>query len=212
MAFTSDTFTGTAGTTLTAHTGETGASWTRHPNDAGAETFVITDANRLRANSAAGTGCQFYASGVPSSPDYDVSFDLVVKSLITGDFIEVAGRCDTVAWTHYRVTWDEAGQQFILVYRVNGSGANLATFSKLLVVGTTYALTLRMRGSAISVLLDGATIMSVTDTQVTAAGRVLVSTFAGVAAQTNTTGVHLDNLIAEVDAPRTDGKIVFRQA
>ena len=78
----SDSFTGTAGTSLTAHTGEIGATWTHQAGGANA------------VSSATRTGCG--AAGSPAtrsttrprrrpSADYSVEADLYVKSNLDGD-------------------------------------------------------------------------------------------------------------------------------
>ena len=71
--FVNDTFTGTDGTLLSAHTGETGAAWSLHPSFT--DTFVITS---NRASKDANTATSVYtASGVASSINYTVQCPIV---------------------------------------------------------------------------------------------------------------------------------------
>ena len=63
-AFLTDSFTGSAGVSITSHTGDVGAAWVKHPVNASG-TAVLSNANRLRSNAGGVQGNAFYSSGVP---------------------------------------------------------------------------------------------------------------------------------------------------
>ena len=187
--FVSDTFTDTAAVLLTAHTGETGATWTKHPNWTGGN-GVISNANRVRAND--GSVAIMYASGVPSSADYEVRCDMNVQSVTSGN-TGIMGRINTSSnswiWIGYNGTaW---------AYRRDAGGA-VTTAAQTLTVGQTYALKLSMIGTAVKFYVDGIEKISVTESTVTAAGR------AGLAfldSTSNSTGFHFDNFQAGDPVP-----------
>jgi hypothetical protein len=102
----------------------------------------------------------------------------------------VAGRIDTTANTIYYAQYATVGNVWQLVVRVTGSATVLGTSGATLTVDQSYALVLRMRGAAISLLVDGAPLVSVIDASVSAPGK------AGIRFQSNSAagvGVHLDN-------------------
>lgn len=199
--FVKDSFTDTAGTALSAHTGETGATWTAVPTFSAAA--VITSAGRVRGN---GTNALWEASGVPASADYDVEADVYVASL--ANQAGILGRCSTTAATYYLLYYDSGAAVWRLYVIVNGATAANFSFAQTLTVGQTYHLHLMMRGSQIMAFANGVQIFNVTDTNISAAGR------AGVffsAADTDTTGLHLDNFSGATAASNavTDTNIYF---
>jgi hypothetical protein len=153
MAFASDSFTGTAGTALTAHTPDVGGSWT----NPGSISSVLSNANRVRGNTA-GNESDHLNQGTPAGADYDVQVDLIPLT-VTSSYAGVAGRSDATMGTN-----------------------------------TTYTILLQMRGSAQTVLVNGVSTVTGTDSAVTAAGK------AGIlirdAAASNAADYHLDNFSA----------------
>src|SRR5208282_63314 len=91
-----DTFTDTAGTELAAHLPDSGGVWTL---DSFYNTgdMVITNANRLRSNSA--NNALYRHSAVPPSADYDVACDVVSLTDVSGT--SVAGRVQAGLGTLY---------------------------------------------------------------------------------------------------------------
>lgn len=203
--FVQDSFSGTTGGNLTAHTGEVGATWTEHP-DYG-DNAVISADNRCRSG---GTDVCDFASGVPASPEYDVSADLVCVSVPSDDRATgVCGRVSTSLDTMYAARHrHEEGILILpdtnvweLLKIVEGSVTVLGSFDQTLSAGTTYALTLEIRDAAKKLFVNGVERISSADNAITAAGRVGVR-FDGSAS--DSIGYHLDNLSA-VDPPNESG-------
>lgn len=195
--FVYDTFTDTDGVLPTSHTGETGATWTKHASGGGGAA-VISNANRVRGTSS--TRSLYYASGTPASADYDVTAVLYAVST-TDTYPGPCGRIDTAAETMYYVTWDHTRGLWELSKRVAGALTSLGTYADTFTVGTSKTCMLRMVGSTISVLIDGVSRISVTDTAISAAGKAGFRQ--GNAASTNSTGVHIDSISA--DDPASGG-------
>lgn len=187
---TNDTFTATAGTLLENHTGETGAVWTKNPAFS-TGSAAITAANRVRGNSNNAT--VYYASGVPSSADYDVEADLYVAS--SAGNAGIIGRQSTSAGTYYLFAYI-AGSGWTLYTLVNGANQNSTVFAQTLTIGQTYHLRLSMRGSQITCYVNGTQIIQITDTHVAAGQPGLYFS----EQDTDSTGLHLDNLAASTPA------------
>lgn len=103
----------------------------------------------------------------------------------------VVGRINTSADTAYFARHTTVGEQWQLFKVVAGSSTQLGTpLSATPTIDQVYRLTLRMIGSAISVLLDGVVIITATDTAITAAGMAGLRV-SGTAS--NSAGLHLDN-------------------
>ena len=194
---TSDSFTSPPATTLAAHTGELGATWTRWVNDT--LTGVITAEGRLRKSNATG-GVAYYTSAVPASADYLVEADLHVKSIATPDSIGVLGRMDLAATTgsgtHYLARYDTVNARWDLAKNVNGTGTILGSFAQVLAPGATYRIGLDMKGTTIRLLVDGVERVLRTDASVTVTGRsgVRLGAASSSAIQSDTQGLHLDNV------------------
>jgi lysophospholipase L1-like esterase len=200
--FTNDSFTGTAGTLLENHTGETGATWTRNSAFASGSA-AITAAGRLRGNIAANS--IYYESATPASADYDVEADLYLAS--TAASCGILGRASTSAATYYLLDYESSGN-WNLYTVVNGTTSNQHSFSQTLTVGQTYHIRLSMRGSLISCYVNGSLIIQITDTNISTAGRASVFFSA---ADTDSTGSHLDNFTGSIPATVgvTDPNVFF---
>lgn len=199
----SDSFTDTTGTLLSAHTSSTGTTWTVQ---GGSNTTAQISASGTVRRGAAGTAA-YYTSAVPLSADYLLEADVVVKSLLAGDFAGVIGRVDTTgtgSGTFYTARYNVDLGRWELYRFVNGGQTNLGTFAQVLTSGQSYRVGLDMHGSTISVLVNGAVVVTVTDTGITTAGRAGVRFFNNASAGSDTTALHLDNL--EVSPPAADSK------
>jgi hypothetical protein len=193
----SDSFTGTTGTQLAAHTGETGATWTlwQAPTPRG----VLTDAGRLRRDISGGVG--YYASGVPANANYTVEADIHVKSVAATDDVGINGRIDlsdsNSIGTNYLLRYhiDGVVAEWQLRKNVVGVGTSLATYSQTLTPGATYRIGLKMSGTTISMIIDGVERGTAVDTGIGGAGRagVRLGASSSTAPQSNTQGLHLDN-------------------
>ncbi len=190
-----DTFTGTNGTLLEAHTGEDGATWTQQVISE--QDGVITDANRTRKN---GTGVAVYTtSGTPASDDYAVEGDVYVRTLIANDAIGVLGRYDTSittgTGTWYLARYSNAGTPRWELYKdINGTQTMLGSFNQTLTAGNTYRVRLEMVGTAIRLYVDGVQRVNVVDASITTGvPGVRLGSPGSAVNVTNTTGLHMDN-------------------
>lgn len=194
--FLNDTFTDTNGVAITAHTGETGATWTKNTAAIYATGSLLIQTNRIFLS--AGTNAGFYASGNPTSPDYDVAATIRVVSSATHEQ-GVCGRMSTSADTMYLLDLDRSSAAvwtLRLYSNVAGSYTQIGSVFSVPTptVGTDHTIRLRMLGTQISGYYDGALVCGpVTSTTITAAGK------AGVRFSTNvttTTGIHMDTVTA----------------
>jgi hypothetical protein len=191
MPFILDTFTDANDTLLTAHTGERGASWAPHPAAAG--TFAIT-ANRARSTGATGS---VIASGVPPTPDYAVSVSYYVADQVSNN-AAVLIRLDATALTGYMARLSSTSRWQLHRYSA-GSATLLDEEVASVTNGTTYILRVAAVGARISVAIDGATIIDITDASpVTPAGRVGLRDTGSVS---STTGKHFDRIEASTIEP-----------
>ena len=192
-ALSADAFTDSTGTVLTSHTGELGATWTEHPGQA--TTGVVSSEDRLRRNASG--GALYYTSVTPSSANYLVEADIHVKSILANDVAGVVGRFDTAsaggAGTNYLVRYDVASGSWQLRKNTAAGGTALGSYAQTLTAGQTYRVGLQMSGSTIKMFVDGVERASVTDTEITAAGRGGVRLGPGAAVPTDTAGLHVDN-------------------
>jgi hypothetical protein len=184
----SDTFTGTSGTLLSAHTGEIGATWTKHPSYTGNAYISNVNTERGNANSL------YYASGIPNTADYDVQADFV-GTVSLANRIGIAGRINTSTNTYYRLTYSVPNSAYQLELINAGTvsllqSANPGYWNSNFDSGQTHNVKLQMRGTSIKVFVDGVERISVTDSTITAAGRAGVYT--GSYDNSDTWGIHID--------------------
>jgi hypothetical protein len=189
----SDTFTASDGTALTAHIPELGA-WVRNgPSSSGAGDPVI---NGNRVHNQNDANVRYHYLVTPSSPDYDITCDVVMRSDNNASAAGPAGRQDLSAVTAYYARYNTGVDAWQLFKVVNNAATQLGTNqAATLVVDQAYACTLSMKGTLIRLLVDTVVLISVTDAAVTAGA-------AGIrvgGAATSTTGVHLDNLVVRTN-------------
>ena len=192
-----DTFCDATGTTCSAHTGDTGATWTNEVQSV-AQDAVVTDEDRLRCLNGDGGSIYCQASGIPSSSNYEIRATFYCKTVRTSQFSGVVGRYTTGPTYLIRLFYVGSGTpRWLLEKIVAGVTSELGSYNQTLSAATAYAVVLRMVGSAISVTIDGVERITVTDGDVTAAGRVLVTFFDDNAGTppADSTGVHLDNVL-----------------
>jgi len=182
--FVQDAMTGTNWQDLHNRTGAIGAAWTRHTATPSSRWYIFD--NKVHC----GVPGIIYASGSPASADYSVECDYTRYTNTAA--IAIAGRISTAAATFYYVY--ELFGEVVLAKQVNGVITSLAVdVTGLMVNGSTYKLRLEMIGSAIKVFVDGVQKLSVTDTDITAAGKVGVRSPSSNDAGT---GKHIDNFLA----------------
>jgi hypothetical protein len=159
VVFASDLFTDANGTTLQSHTPTGGGTWTKH-------------------------------SATPPAADYDVACDVLLISATTTNGAGPAGRMDAAANTCYFARYNSNTGGWELFKLVAGVATQLgSTVTQSLTLAQRYRATLSLRGTTISLAVDGVTIISVTDSAISAAGAVGLRINGLTAAST---GVQLD--------------------
>lgn len=194
-AIATDSFTGTNGTALTSRSGELGATWTYH---FGGDNEQIVD-NRITSTDA---GRAIYSVGVvPSSPNYAVSADLYVKSLVTGDRIGVVGRLTASTPTFYMARYELADQSWNIV-KYSGTTPSWLNYvtGQALTVGQTYRVRLEMTGTnptTLRLFVNGVLTVSATDSSspLTVVGRAgfMEGEYNSTTVRSTAGGIHLDN-------------------
>jgi len=188
-----DSFTGTTGTALGSHTGELGATWS--------VTTTGTASAQIDTNTVSRTGTlgSFYAytSTTPSTANYAVEADLIVRSNLAGDDTGVIGRVDTSTNSFYLARWQQANLTWNIVKYVNGVYTNLKTSAvqSALTVGESYRLKLDMNGTTLTLYVNGAQLATVADSSLGSAGHagIMDGVDLSSAQKTSSTGLHIDN-------------------
>lgn len=161
-----DFFGSAAGTELSAHN----AQWVKHPGYT--PDFVVNADERVVMLATGVTATAYYLTEAPSSPDYVVSADLVVTGAIAAKVspeVGVIGRASTSVLTFYHGRYNSGSGQWQLFKFVNSTATQLGAVNATL-TETTYRLQLEMIGTQIRLLVDGAQVISVTDSSITTAG------------------------------------------
>lgn len=189
--FASDAFTGTDGTELSVHDAAWSLAFSTNSNTA------ALIGNRVRRVSTGSTSsiARYVHSGSPASADYSVSLTYRVVTA-TNEFTGVTGRSSEVAETFYMARYINSSALWQLYKFVTGTATLLGSFSQTLTVDTDYVLTLRMIGTTISLEVDGVERVSVTDSDISDAGKAGIR-FAGAVNASDTTGYHFDNFSAD---------------
>lgn len=189
-AYAIDTFTDTAGVELAAHTPELGV-WVEHALSTGS--IVITDANRIRSNSA---NESFYAiATIPKNADGDVECDVIYKTDIN-DSAGVMWSMDAVGYNGYLAIHTTIGTYKWQLGKITSGVLSTIgpNYNQTLTANLPYRLTLRKRGPNISLLVNGIERSTAVDSSFQAVGRAGVW-FNNVLGS-NTTGHHIDNFTA----------------
>lgn len=184
------TFAGTAGNNIST------LGFSLLSGDTGS--MVITAAGRARRVTNSANAQYTWPTDLPPSADYDVEADFVFLTDTTVERVGIIGRASSSARTFYMAR----------IYNVGASTSNVQLFKA--VAGTftqlgsnyainssgTYNIRLSMSGSTIKVFVDDVERISVTDSSVTAAGRIGLYTSSDTQTHSDTTGFHVDNLTA----------------
>lgn len=192
-----DTFTGTAGTALTAHTSDSGHSWAVSPGSAAS---LILNAYTLDfgtvsgvAGTAIGSTGEALISRVPDSADYTVSLDLRTSAGTAVDFPGIMLRASNSVDTTYRafLAADFTGMQVFTDKVVAGSEAQIGSNSSPVTFssGDTFRLTVFVHGTTLDITLLNVTTstqitQSLSDSAISAVGQ------AGILFQCQTGGPH----------------------
>lgn len=186
----SDTFTDTSGTVLSSHTPDVGGSWVRHPSYSSA-TMVISNANRCRKDGSSAGAC-YYQNIDPGSDDYTVQLTVRIVST-AASALGPAARVSASANTMYlcRYLMDSAIWQ--LYKFVSGTATLLGSWSETLSSGDERVVRLVVASGSQSVVIDGVTRITATDTGITDRGYAGIRDGTAVG-HSDTTGAHCDNL------------------
>lgn len=194
--FFEDTFTGAAAS-LAGRTSSTGGIWSTHPLSTGGATHQLSGLGGIYQNGF-DVGLMTNNQAAPDA-DYYVEADLLVKTVVAGGVsASVNGRMDSAALTFYGIRY--TGTAFILYKSVAGTLTTLATYTATQSTGVLATIRLEMLGDQISGYVDGILRMGpVTDTAITAAGRVGTRMFGNNTGGNNTTattGQHFEAIRA----------------
>lgn len=188
----SDTFTGTGGS-LPGRVADSGGTWITHPQSSSDISSLSGSGSIYQPSSQAGI---MYVSTTPTSANYRVEADIIVRTLINSTSIGPLGRLSSSALTYYGARYTAAGQ-VILFKSVAGTLTTLGTYDVTFPVGEIHKLAIVMNGDQISAEVDGVTrIGPVTDSSITDIG--FVGTRIYGLNSTPTTGPHIDALHASL--------------
>lgn len=204
--FGQDAFTDTAGDDLvTQHTPDVGTGWNLH-SSSGSVSAAITDAGRCRLHLGT-VGQLYYITDTSPSAEYDVTVD-VYKADNTSSTIGPAGRINPSGNDCYLARHWTDNHNWELYKFLGGSYTLLGSYDQTLTDGNTYTCKLELRDAAKKVYIDGVERISSGDNDITAAGR---AGFRGDYAQSNTTGLHVDNFVAETPTSSVDRAVAGNQ-
>lgn len=159
-----DTFSESSATLLSAHTPTTGGTWAM----AWLTNTISCVAGADYATGSSSSGSSMYQnSTILSSADASALLTYTFHAATT--VVGVQLRADPSVRTYYQASY--SGTTITLERWISGTATTLGTYSVSLTQGTTYTLELICNGSTISVKSNGTTVISVTDTGITAAGR-----------------------------------------
>lgn len=144
-----------------------------------------------------GTGGYQCSLGTPPSADYDVSCDMVVKTVITNCFPGVCGRIQSGSTTMYQLYHNGTTNKWTVSRRVSDTNTILGEVDASAAAGNTYRIKLRMQGNQISGYVNDSLVLGpFTDNSITAAGLPGLRRFEN-SNSTSTTGIHQDNFSAD---------------
>lgn len=177
-AFLVDALTDTDGTPLTSHSPTVGSTWV------GGDTSMQCHSNGAYMHSA-GSFQQYANNATPPSADYTVEADITVYTAGSGGGLGVLGRNSTAGgydcyfWSYYK----DAGEWRLIVKSPSSFYATLGTFVDSFADGETKHLALGMSGTTITGSVNGSVVVSVTNSDLSAAG------FAGIWGEPSDDGV-----------------------
>lgn len=191
--FLQDTFTGTNGTLLTAHTPDIGGSWAVVPAYSAYASPNI-DGNALVASD--NNFSLWYNSVTPPSADYSVQADFGCRTNEGNGLWLILGRYNPSTNTGYYAYWH---QDSAIIHMAKGdlaAGTNIGSgVSATVNTGVVKTVKLSMVGTTISLYVDGSFIESVTDSDYSAAGNVAISIKPQPSSSGN--GMYFDNLLCQ---------------
>lgn len=193
--FVSESFTGTDGTDLTAHTGETGATWTS------------PDGGQFKLDNGAAylsTGGHLIASGQSTSDDMEITFDFTLESAAGNVAVWFRKHNTAATLTGYMlfIAVNNTTTSNLILYKwTAGAPSGLSSFAFVAgVTGRTYRFLIKCNDTAKDIYLDTGDgrylrIGTFADNDFTGASYRSVGLW-GNSAVTSSTGGRIDNLIA----------------
>lgn len=199
--FASDSFANSAGTALSTHN----SSWVQH--SAASAVLVITDANSLRKETAAGTALYYY-NAAPGTADYSASADLIFKTANGGDGgVGVCVRMNSSANTFYYLRYFGSTTDAWQLYRfVAGTATLLESYAQAVADESVVNVRLEATGSNPTVLKCFLDDVHITDLDHSDSSPITDAGFAGVrfsntaATDSNTANLHIDSFSADTIA------------
>lgn len=202
--FITDTFTDSDLTWLESHVGQTGATWAVHPAKPALEARILSNraVHRIISPPPLDADGLYYASGVGSGADYEVSADVYFgsapSSLIAYATLGLLVRLDTAAFTGYEA---EIGTTLARIVRWNAGiqtvPSQTNTAYGAISAGATKTVKLRAMGSSLELEIDGTVVAVLEDSSpITSAGRVGVRLFGNIIGATVTPDVEIDSITA----------------
>lgn len=198
--FVSDSFTDSAGTNLSAHTGETGATWTQHTSLADQAPLLITDANRIRPNSAPTAGGVYWASGTLNAHNYFVKATIHVASLPASGNVGVVLRAATGSALFFYPIYNLSTGAWEIWKSVGAGQTLLGSVTQTLTVGNDYVLKVAVTNGRITLIVDNIPRISIhTLASETLRPNAIKVGVTGYGAFTNSTGLHIADFMAGFD-------------
>lgn len=198
MSTITDPFTDSDDTALQAHQEPGGGLWRQAWDVATAnvrQAKIRSNTLRSDGTTSASVGA-FLSPWIPDGPDYDVTAELQILSA-NNAHSGVIGRA--VGSAHYmaRYAFTSSGQWELSRVNAAGSSLSLGTSADpsaaLISSGAWRTVTLKLRGSTISLWVDGVQVITATNTDLTAPGAAGVKL---LGTGGDAVGIHLRNFVA----------------
>lgn len=158
--------------------------------------FVISDANRIRGNGGAGGSRIAYHGTAISSADYSVDATIKVMTDDNNSMLGVIARAKSSEETYYGARYNTVINKWQLFKSVFGTITTLGTdYSQTFSNGDAPVVKLTVAGTSLTLVVDGVSRVTATDSDITDAGYAGISGAGGV---TNSTGLHLDTWAVQV--------------
>jgi hypothetical protein len=194
----SDTFTGSSGTDLSAHTADSGHTWSKISGDA-THKFELSGAGQLR--SAGSTGAEYTSNYDPGSADYYVEVDLDHRTDVSV-YYEVGIRAESDG-DGYFFTVNDFTNVMDIVRKTSGASVE-TTLDTMALDRSDWTMRLEASGTTIRVLKNGVEVMSASDSTFSAKGLVWLGKFG---APGSTDGWAFSEVRADVLAGGTDATV-----
>jgi hypothetical protein len=191
VQFLNQTFSGTTGTAITSLTPATGGAWSVQSGFSPASPNAIdTAGTALYSPTSSGS---YQNAATPPSANYYVEAVMTMLSSVSADNVSITGRADTASNTLYFAGYSVTAGGWRLFKVVAGTATQLGTTQTDAWSSGSRTVRLTMTGTTIALAVGGSTLISVTDTAISAAGK------AGVRyglAQGPSSGIHINSIVA----------------